>query len=254
MLFFCHRYPAYMHTDFSFQKIYHRNLLSASAAKEVLEWADQMCLTNGLTPVETEGGAHFSLMLIEGGTPWLHFSGRGHFSPHSSANYATVTQLLSERYPVLDFQGRDGGPYVLRRFDDREVTARYAVYGDTGRFDSVAAAELWNPVFAPWEEVLAPGLSAEQFYQLLPAPRHPESPVPTVMTDYFDLPEHFNTLFGWHRELNYACIEFAPDGPNGRGDFYEPEAGDYVDKDRDLRIYVRHYVHPEGNARYAPLD
>lgn len=240
-----------MTTDYSFLKIYHGDRQPAAAANKLLAWLDEAAASQGLRSVEGEQGAHFSVMLIEGETAWLHLDTMGHFLPQSSTTYATVPQLLSLEHSVVDFRGSDGGPYVLRRFSNKKVTARYAVYGNDGRFESLAAAEPWNPVFADWEGLLSPDVDANDFYRLLPPPRHPDTPTPTVMTDYFDLPEHFNKLFGWYGELNYACIEFPPDGPLGRGDFYEPESGDYVDRERDLRIYVRHYMHPQGNRDHA---
>lgn len=237
-----------MTTDYSFLKIHNSGQDAGVAATRLLSWFDEAASGSGLVPLETEEGAHFSVLLIEGGGAWLHLDTMGHFLPQSGGDYASVSQLVSQIHPVVSFRGSDGGPYVVRRFSGKQVTGRYAVYGDENRFDSTETAAPWNPVFADWQDLLAPGIDADTFYRLLPAPRHPETPTPAVMTDYFDLPEHFNKLFGWNRELNYACIEFPPDGPDGRGDFYEPEAGDYTDKERGLRIYVRHYAHPAGNG------
>lgn len=243
-----------MQTDFSFQKLYLADKKPAQSAHQLINWLDEKCVENGLQPVPEEAAAHFTYLLIESESNWLHFSSTGHFLPQSSEVYSSMVQLLSDDHHLVDIQIRDGGPYILRRFDQQKVVGRYAVYGDDGRYESIEAAEPWNPVYAAWQGLLAPGITSDQFYRLLPPPQHVDSPTPIVAIDYFDLPEHFNLLFGWHRELNYAAVAFRPDGPDGRGDFYESEAGDYVDQERDLRIYVRHYAHPDGDNKYSKMS
>ena len=229
-----------MDPAFSFVKLYVGDEPPVEAAKALLTWFGQHCTTHGLLPVSHEDAAQFSLLLIVGESRWLHCDFRGHFLPENGDQYATIVQLLSRNYPTVNYRATDGGPYVLRRFDGEKVTARYAVYGDAGHYESRAAADPWKPVYAAWQGIMALDVQADEFYRLLPAPRYPGA-TESEEIDYFDLPEHFNRIFGWNRELNYACIEFSPDGPDGRGDFYEPEAGDYVDKERSLKIYVRHY-------------
>lgn len=239
-----------MTTDFSFAKIYAGNA-GEQAPLKVLDWLDQQCKENGLEPIPSEEGAHCSVLLIASPTKWLHFSSLGHFLPEVTNHYKPFTHLLSQQYPVVGYWGRDGGPYILRRFTAGKVTARYAIYEAGRHYNSIPEAEPWNPVLEDWKDLLADDNAVEEFYKLLPPPQHPDSPTPTFSFDLFDLPEHFNRLFGWSPELNYASIEFLPDGPEGRGDFYEPRSGDYVDTERNLRIFVRHYAHPEATTGYS---
>lgn len=232
-----------MITDFSFTKLYAGDATHA-AATSVLQWLDDQCSTHGLQPVQNEKTSHFSVLMIVGAGKWLHLDTLGHFLPEATKEYKPLTHLLSEKYPVVSFRGRDGGPYILRRITDGNITARYAVYEAGRRYPTPESAALWNPVLEDWQDLLASDNAAANFYQLLPPPQHPDTPTPTAAFDRFDLPEHFNQLFGWNPELNYASIEFLPDGPKGRGDFYEANTGDYVDEERKLKVFVRHYAHP----------
>lgn len=243
-----------METDFSFQKLYLGDLPSAESAQQLIQRLDERCRENGLLPVDEETTSHFTYLLIESDTNWLHFASMGHFLPQTAYDYATVIQLLSDDFHLIDFKGKDGGPYVIRRYTKRIVSARYATYGDEGIYESRADAEPWFPVFTNWQGLLQPEITAEEFHALLPAPVYPGAPEPETEVDFFDLPEHFNRLFGWHRELNYAAVEFRPDGPDGRGDFYESEAGDYTDQQRGLRIFIRHYAHPDAGNKYTPVN
>ena len=238
-----------MITDYSFAKIYAGNAREQTA-KDLLQWLEARCEKHGLLPLPSEQGAHCSVMLISDKTRWLHFSSLGHFLPESTHHYKPFTHLLSQKHPVIGYQGRDGGPYILRRFAAGKVTARYAIFEEGRHFDSEATAMPWNPVREDWQDLLDDAVTEEDFYRLLPSAQHPDAPKPTYSYDLFDLPEHFNRLFGWNPELNYASIEFYPDGPEGRGDFYEAQSGDYVDQERGLSIFVRHYAHPDAHAGY----
>lgn len=237
-----------MHTDFSFLKAYLADRTPTECSDQLREWLREQCHEHGLLPVKHEVEAHFTFMLIESDTEWLHFSYTGHFLPLDTEKYQTLTQAVSTQFPVIDYRALDGQTYVLRHFQATKVAARYTA--NQNGFDSRAEADPWQPVFAEWQGLLARGITAEDFHRLLPSPHYPGAPVEKKELDYFDLPEHFITLFGWHPDLNYACVEFPQDGPDGRGDFYEPEAGDYTDQERHLRIYIRHYAHPAPGNDY----
>lgn len=241
-----------MITDFSFSKLY-VGTTGREASAKVLQWIDSRAAQHGLLPVDNENDAHFSILLIASNSKWLHLSSLGHFLPEATDIYQPIAHLLSQEYPVVAFRGRDGGPYILRRFTEGKVTARYAVYEAGRRYPSLESAALWNPIRDDWEDLLADENAVADFYKLLPPPQHPDTPTPTVAFDLFDLPEHFNRLFGWNPELNYAAIEFLPDGPGGRGDFYEEKSGDYLDTVRGLRIFVRHYAHPTAATGYSKV-
>ncbi len=237
----------WMTTDFSFLKLYTGDT-GKMATNSVLQWFDNQCSEHGLVSVPHEDQAHLSVLLIADSGQWLHLDTLGHFLPASTKNYQPIAHQLSTKYPVVGFWGRDNGPYILRRFADGKVTARYAIYEAGRHYPSLDSAELWNPVLEDWQDLLDGEDAVANFYKLLPPPRHPDSPTPTFSFDLFDLPEHFNQLFGWNPELNYASIEFLPDGPKGRGDFYEADNGDYVDEERKLDIFIRHYAHPDKSG------
>lgn len=237
-----------MHTNFSFLKAYLADRNPAECSDQLREWLDEQCRDNGLLPVANEAEAHFTYLLIESGNKWLHFSYTGHYLPLDTTKYETLTQAVSTQFPLIDCRALDGQTYVLRYFKDTKVLARYTA--NQNGFDSPAEAAPWQPLFAQWQELVSRGIKAKDFHRLLPSPSHPGTPIPKEELDYFDLPEHFATIFGWHPDLNYACVEFPHDGPDGRGDFYEPEAEDYTDQERNLRIYIRHYAHPNPGNDY----
>ncbi|MEM6771387.1 MAG: hypothetical protein AAF597_12465, partial [Bacteroidota bacterium] len=143
-----------MTTDFSFLKIL-AGSDSDQVANKLLLWLDEQCQANGLQPLPTEESAHCSIMLITSNSQWLHLGTMGHFLPENTDHFLPFAHLLSKQYPVIGFRGKDGGPYILRRFTNAKVTARYATFGNGQTFDSLASAEPWNPVLEDWQDLLA---------------------------------------------------------------------------------------------------
>lgn len=240
-----------MSQEYTFVKLYHGGAQGDREAERALRWLDERCDQNGLRPVDHEEDSHFTFLLIASPTRWLHFSCLGHYLPADSHAYETVFSQLSREWPLVSLEANYEHTYALRRYDEAQIVGLYANLTEDGPFPTPQSAQIWQPVFDDWRDLLAEGITEKDFYELLPAPATTENPSVADDFDHYDLPEHLAHLFGWNKRLNLSSVGLREDGVVTRGDDFRPETGDYHDEEYDLDVYVRCYAHPEPHSNYA---
>jgi len=243
-----------MGSDYAYSKIYIRKA-PQEAKKNLLDWLDEKASANGLQPVHTEKEAHFGFMVITSRKiNWLHFSEAGHFLPFRERRQFPLPELISSEWSIVHLSVDDDAAHHLRRIEQTEVVAQYKNYkASVDVFENAAAAEPYNPVFESWEDLLATGITSQQFYQSLPPPKHKDTPTPTFSFPSANLMEQLQILFGWNPELKRAAMMLYDEGNPGRGDFYDPQAGDCEEEESGTITSIRYYAHPNGGEQYPRI-
>lgn len=257
-----------MGSDYGFTKIWVGKSNTKAARSQILDLFDHHSRSKGLLPVGREdAGAHFTFMLVDAGTGWLHFDSAGHYANHYERFQPehNLRALLSQSFPVISFFCSDGASYGIQHWQKGQVIARYrsSFFMDRKTFNDPEAAQKWYPVFQDWQALLPSNITEADFLETLPAPIHASTiPDQPKYKPYDHYPQNFARLFGWEPGLNGACVEFNPEGNSGRGGFYHLEAGDYtVVTEADeyegissitVTVNARHYAHPNPGKVYVP--
>ncbi|MEM9931140.1 MAG: hypothetical protein AAF840_15080 [Bacteroidota bacterium] len=263
-----------MGSDYGFTKLWVGKGKTAAARKHILDLFDEKAKSHHLQPIARENeGAHFTLLLLDAGSGWLHFDWLGHYVSYYDSRQPqhSLHALLSHHYPTIAYFCSDDAKYGIRRWHKGEVIAKYtsSFFLNQQLFNDEEAAKAWFPVYSDWQDLLAPDITEEVFTQTLPRP-YTKATAPPLGTPrkYVQFPDPFNKLFGWEPALGWACIAFNPEGNPGRGDYYQIEAGDYVrnspdpdgfnedyddeDPPIDVIVHARHYAHPNPGTTYQP--
>ncbi|WP_157472367.1 hypothetical protein [Neolewinella persica] len=212
-----------------------------------------------MAPVEREDeGAHFTFLMADADTGWLHFDSLGHYASWDrSRNENLLTAALSRLFPIIRYYCSDDAAYTIERWKDGKVLSKYRSAAEgPNLYDHPEKAKEWDPLFAGWKDLLSAGINEKEFLKSLPKLRHKDTPGPPVYQTYNHFPTTFARLFGWEKELNGTCIAFNPEGMPGRGYLSKVIAGDYTDTFEDnggkVIIHARHYAHPNPGKNYYP--